>query len=124
MTTPFDAEGSASAVDSLASDHAHDDLPVVAWGVWDPEFSSREAEIVFLLTHGLSNRQIADAIFISINSVKTHIRSAYRKMGVGTRSQALLWGIDHGWRPLGAGPTWVCFVATEPTGPAAAVGER
>ena len=61
--------------------------------------SPREAEIVALITQGLSNQEIADRAFLSINSVKTYIRTSYRKMGVGSRSQAVLWGVKHGFEP-------------------------
>ena len=61
--------------------------------------SSREAEMIALVTHGLSNQQIADRAFLSINSVKTYIRSAYRKIGVTSRSQAAVWGVENGFRP-------------------------
>jgi DNA-binding NarL/FixJ family response regulator len=36
---------------------------------------------------------------LSINSIKSYIRSAYRKIGVTSRSRAILWGIDHGFQP-------------------------
>ena len=45
---------------------------------------------------GLSNREIGERLQLSINSVKTYIRSAYRKMGVERRTQAVLWGLDNG----------------------------
>jgi two-component system, NarL family, response regulator LiaR len=61
--------------------------------------SPREAEIVALITQGLSNQEIADRAFLSINSVKTYIRTSYRKMGVERRSQAVLWGVKHGFEP-------------------------
>jgi DNA-binding NarL/FixJ family response regulator len=61
--------------------------------------SSREAEIIALITQGLSNQDIADRAYLSINSVKTYIRSAYRKIQVTTRSQAVLWGVDNGFKP-------------------------
>lgn len=61
--------------------------------------SPREAEIIALITQGLSNQEIADRAFLSINSVKTYIRSAYRKMGVERRSQAVVWGIQNGFEP-------------------------
>jgi DNA-binding NarL/FixJ family response regulator len=61
--------------------------------------SSREAEIVALITQGMSNQEIADRAYLSINSVKTYIRSAYRKMQVSSRSQAVLWGVEHGFKP-------------------------
>lgn len=55
----------------------------------------REAEMLGLIARGLSNQEIADAAFLSINSVKTHIRTAYRKLGVTRRSQAVGWVIRH-----------------------------
>ncbi|MFC4785346.1 response regulator transcription factor [Nocardioides sp. MAHUQ-72] len=61
--------------------------------------TSREAEIIALITQGLSNQQVADRAYLSINSVKTYIRSAYRKMQVTSRSQAVLWGVDNGFKP-------------------------
>ncbi|MEO9324148.1 response regulator transcription factor [Nocardioides sp. C4-1] len=62
----------------------------------------RESEIVSLIVAGMSNREIGESLQLSINSVKTYIRSAYRKMGVERRTQAVLWGLDHG---LGAEST-------------------
>ena len=49
-----------------------------------------------LITQGLSNQEIADRAFLGINTVKTYIRTAYRKIGAGSRTQAVLWGIQHG----------------------------
>lgn len=60
--------------------------------------SEREAEVLALIVQGLNNEQVASRAFLSINTVKSYIRSAYRKMGVESRSQAVLWGIDHGFR--------------------------
>ena len=61
--------------------------------------SPREAEILALITQGLSNQEIAERAFLSINSVKTYIRTAYRKIGAERRSQAVLWGVKHGFEP-------------------------
>ncbi|RLV50980.1 DNA-binding response regulator [Nocardioides mangrovicus] len=61
--------------------------------------SEREAEVVALIAQGLSNEQVAARAFLSINTVKSYIRSGYRKMGVQSRSQAVLWALDHGFRP-------------------------
>lgn len=58
--------------------------------------TAREAEVVGLIVRGHSNRQIADEVSLSINSVKSYIRTAYRKMGVTSRSQAVLWGLHNG----------------------------
>ncbi len=59
----------------------------------------REAEVIALITQGLSNQEIADRAFLSINSVKTYIRTAYRKINVKSRSQAVLWGVENGFKP-------------------------
>ena len=52
-----------------------------------------------LIAQGLSNQEIADGAFLSINSVKTYIRSAYRKIGVQRRTQAVLWATRNGFVP-------------------------
>jgi two-component system, NarL family, response regulator LiaR len=59
----------------------------------------REAEVIALITQGLSNAEIASRASLSINSVKSYIRASYRKMGVTSRTNAVLWGLDHGFVP-------------------------
>lgn len=61
--------------------------------------SSREAEVIALITQGLSNQEIAERVYLSINSIKSYVRTAYRKMGVATRPQAVLWGVENGFKP-------------------------
>jgi NarL family two-component system response regulator LiaR len=68
------------------------------WPGRDVGLSERESEILALIVQGLRNQELADRSYLSINTVKSYIRSAYRKMGVSSRSQAVLWGIDHGFR--------------------------
>ena len=62
-------------------------------------FLAREAEVIALITQGLGNEEIADRMFMSVNTIKTYIRTAYRKIGVDSRVRAVLWGVDHGFRP-------------------------
>ena len=69
------------------------------WPGRDEGLTARESEVLALITQGLSNQDIAQRTHLSINSVKTYIRHAYRKIGVDSRSKAVLWGIDHGFRP-------------------------
>ena len=58
--------------------------------------SRRESDVLKLVVLGRSNQEIAETLFLSINSVKTYIRSAYRKIGVASRSRAIVWAIQHG----------------------------
>ncbi len=50
---------------------------------WD--LSEREAEVTLLLSRGLSNKEIAAALFISVNTVKTHVRAVFKKSGRRSR---------------------------------------
>lgn len=68
----------------------------VDWPGRGEGLSPREAEIVALVAQGLTNDDVARATYLSINTVKTYIRSAYRKMGVTRRSQAVRWAMEHG----------------------------
>jgi LuxR family maltose regulon positive regulatory protein len=54
----------------------------------DP-LSPREEEVLHLIAAQLSNQEIADTLVISINTVKTHIRRLYDKLGVGNRLEAV-----------------------------------
>ena len=65
--------------------------------------SEREREIIGMIARGLGNLEIASASRISINSIKSYIRSAYHKMGVRSRTQAVGWAAQHGF-PLEALP--------------------
>nr|WP_328842591.1 response regulator transcription factor [Nakamurella leprariae] len=61
--------------------------------------SDREAEILALITQGRSNAEIAALTFLSPNTVKSYIRNIYRKIGVASRTQAVLWGVEAGFLP-------------------------
>ncbi|MBZ5740309.1 response regulator transcription factor [Nocardioides mangrovi] len=58
--------------------------------------SQREAEMLSLVVRGLTNDEIAARAYLTVNTVKTYLGTAYRKIGVGSRSQAVAWGIRHG----------------------------
>lgn len=51
--------------------------------------SDRENEVLLGIARGQSNREIADALFVSTNTVKTHISNIYTKLGVKRRTQAI-----------------------------------
>lgn len=61
--------------------------------------TDRESEILALITQGMSNADVARLTYLSPNTVKSYIRSVYRKIGASSRTQAVLWGIDHGFAP-------------------------
>ncbi len=61
--------------------------------------SEREAEILALITQGLNNAEVAARTFLTPNTVKSYIRTLYRKIDVASRTQAVLWGIEHGFAP-------------------------
>jgi len=61
--------------------------------------TDRESEILPLITQGLSNADVAAHTFLSPNTVKSYIRIIYRKIEVGSRTKAVIWGVQHGFSP-------------------------
>ena len=51
--------------------------------------SERELEVLELVSEGLSNKEIAGKLFVSINTVKTHLQKVYEKLDVNRRTQAV-----------------------------------
>ncbi|WP_213815501.1 response regulator transcription factor [Glaciihabitans sp. dw_435] len=62
-------------------------------------FSDRESEILALITQGKNNAEVAALTYLSPNTVKSHIRNIYRKIDTTSRTQAVLWGVAHGFTP-------------------------
>jgi DNA-binding NarL/FixJ family response regulator len=54
-------------------------------------FSDRELEVLKLLAQGMSNREIAEALFLSEGTIKNHITRILSQLGVRDRTQAALW---------------------------------
>jgi DNA-binding NarL/FixJ family response regulator len=90
------ARPAASLVDALEQLHrgervvdgngGHQPLP---WPGAARGLTARQSEVVALLLQGLSNAEIASALYVDVNTVKTHLRHAYKALGVRSRSQAL-----------------------------------
>lgn len=104
LSKTLDGEGVADAIVRVAAgqrvlpgDHQGEERG--AWPGQEHGLSSREAEMIALITQGFSNNEIAERSYLSVNSVKTYIRTAYRKLGLTRRSQAVRWGIEHGFLP-------------------------
>ncbi len=53
------------------------------------ELTPRESEVARFLAQGLTNKEISARTHLAVDTVKTHLRSIYRKMGVKNRSQAI-----------------------------------
>ena len=58
--------------------------------------TQREAEVLRHVARGLTNRQIAEEIGISYETVKEHIQNMLRKIGVSDRTQAAVWAVRQG----------------------------
>jgi LuxR family maltose regulon positive regulatory protein len=52
--------------------------------------SAREKEVLALIAEGFSNQEIADQLFISLHTVKTHARKINAKLGAKSRTQAIV----------------------------------
>lgn len=61
--------------------------------------TDRESEILALITQGKSNADVARLTYLSPNTVKSYVRSVYRKIGATSRTQAVLYGVRHGFSP-------------------------
>lgn len=59
-----------------------------------PSLSSREKQVLALAVMGLTNHQIAGRLFLAESTVKTHLTSVFRKLGVGSRSDAAALALD------------------------------
>ncbi|WP_111768583.1 response regulator [Nakamurella deserti] len=90
-----------SAIRSAARGHAPLDpriatalLPTAAVPLSE-QLSARERQVLVLLTRGLSNRQIGRDLGIAERTVKVHVGSLFRRLGVADRTSAAMWARDH-----------------------------
>jgi len=58
--------------------------------------SQRELQILELIVNGKSNKEIAEAIYLSLDTVKSHMKNVYQKLGVHSRTQAVKTAIQEG----------------------------
>ena len=62
----------------------------------ESNLSPREGEVLQLVAQGATNKQIADSLFISENTVKTHLRNIMEKLHLANRSQAAAYAVEKG----------------------------
>jgi two-component system, NarL family, response regulator LiaR len=61
------------------------------------DLSEREMEVLKLAAKGISNKDIAEQLFISARTVQAHMRSIFNKLGIGSRSEIMIYGLKRGW---------------------------
>ncbi|MEW6033364.1 MAG: response regulator transcription factor [Chloroflexota bacterium] len=62
--------------------------------------SKREMEVLSMVAKGKTNKEIGEALFISVRTVQAHLRSIFNKLGVGSRSECILYSLKRGWFSL------------------------
>ena len=61
----------------------------------EKKLSNREAEVAELVSKGLSNREVANRLFVTEKTVKFHLTNIYKKMNVKSRAQLIVWCMPH-----------------------------
>lgn len=61
--------------------------------------SPREREVLILVCEGLSNKQIAQRIYLSVRTVENHLANIYTKLEVESRTEAAVFALQQGWIP-------------------------
>jgi ATP/maltotriose-dependent transcriptional regulator MalT len=75
---------------------ARPDLEALPGHVLPGGLTPRECEVVTLVAGGLSNRDVADRLFLSEKTVARHLSNIYVKLGISSRSAATAYAYDHG----------------------------
>lgn len=63
----------------------------------DQQLSDRELEVLKLAAKGMSNKDIADALFLTVRTVKAHLSNIFNKLNVASRTEAIVKGVREGW---------------------------
>jgi DNA-binding NarL/FixJ family response regulator len=61
------------------------------------ELSEREKEVLTLAAKGMTNKEIADNLCLSIRTIQGHINNIFHKLGVGSRTEAIFQSVKRGW---------------------------
>ena len=63
----------------------------------EDKLSVREMEVLRLAARGMSNKDIAADLFLSVRTIKAHLGSIFNKLGVASRTEAIVKGVREGW---------------------------
>lgn len=88
-------DGEVVVIGGDVVDDPDDDVP----GEWPGRafgLTEREADTLALVVSGLENDEIADQLYVSVNTVKARLKSIYRKIDVDNRVRAAMWASNHG----------------------------
>jgi len=61
------------------------------------QLSERELDVLKRAARGMSNKEVADELHLSKRTVEGHLRTIFNKLGVGSRTEAVLFGLRRGW---------------------------
>src|SRR6266508_1127889 len=86
----FDPECTKAVIEAAGQRIAH------VRSAWPEGLSEREVDVLRLVARGLSNRQVAAALFISPRTAEHHVQHIYAKIGASTRAAAAMFAMEHG----------------------------
>ncbi|HET7010143.1 MAG TPA: response regulator transcription factor [Anaerolineales bacterium] len=64
-----------------------------------PALTPQQIRVLSLIAEGMDNAAIADTLYVSKNTVKTHVRDIFARLGVNDRTQAAIWALRNGMVP-------------------------
>ena len=73
------------------------DLTVTLTGVGGPPLTSRELDVLRLLSHGHTNKVIAEMLSVSPRTINFHLDNIYTKLDVNSRTEAVIVALRRGW---------------------------
>lgn len=62
--------------------------------------TERELEVLRLASRGMTNKEIAEGLCLSVRTVQAHLGNIFSKLGIGSRTEAILYGLRRGWFSL------------------------
>ena len=83
--------GAESPASGLATGAVAEDAPTHKRDRWPARLTEREVDVLRMLARGLNNRDIATELFITKKTVAHHLEHVYDKIGVSSRTEAVLW---------------------------------